>query len=196
MAIRALETDDLQKVREILSEHTLREYTENATTHVEEHLDDEDYINIVFEQDGDVVGFGTCIVYGSDTVPSEFDIRHPSIVRYPRGTLGLLKYGYVKEELTGQGIGTQIVRELTKRAIDTHDIDALFAETWVKPNKKSSDQLLEKLGFTQAYRADDYYADYDEQASGECTGCGNQIDDCACSGAIYMHEEPNTLLDD
>ena len=71
-----------------------------------------------------------------------------------------------------------------------YGITAALYEYWVMQNHTSSDELLEKLGFTLKWYTNDYYAEYKQSMSGVCGGCDRQLSNRQCRRAIYLHRSP------
>jgi len=190
-SVRRLRNSDIDSVRRILRQHTEEDWWSDAIDRIRQWLPDPECLCLAVESaDGAVVAFAVGIVYPRDTPPKEFAVTDPGDVNYPDGPLLLLKHNYVDGEYHGQGIGTRLVRERVRWAVAEYEISAAFCECWVMDKYTSSDELLEKLGFTQEWYADDYYEAYNQSTSGVCSGCDRQLSNCQCGGAIYVHRTP------
>lgn len=190
-SVRELKQTDMPAVRNIFQQFTEKAWWGDAIDRIRRWISDPECICIAVESaDNTVIAFAVGIVYQSDTTPDEFAVTSPGKVDYPDGPLLLLKHNYVHEEYHGQGIGTQLIRYRVRWAIAEYEITAVFCECWVKEKYTSSDELLEKLEFTEAWYDDDYYEEYNQSTSGVCSGCEQRLSNCQCGGAIYLHRNP------
>lgn len=193
-SIRRLQTSDIPEVRNILQQHTEEEVWSDAIKEIRQWILDQKCLCLTAESaDNSVVAFAVGIVYPYDTSREDFAVTNPGEVNYPDGPLLLLKHNYVDEDYHGQGIGTRLIRERVRWAVTEYEISAVFCECWVMQKHTSSDELLEKLGFTQEWYADDYYEEYNRSTSGVCSGCDQKLSNCQCGGAIYLHQNPTGI---
>lgn len=197
MHLRLVGYSDEHRLEEIISQHTSSGYTEKTTDAIIMGIENPYIISFVAVDDDDVAqGVGSITIYPEDTDSAEYDITHPEYVdTYPEGQIAVLRFGYVDKNYMQQGIGTNLCTRCIEEAVLERDIDAVMCEAWVKPETKSSDSLLERLNFTLKHKSDDYY-DQTEYAdpTESCSGCMNQLKNCNCSGAIYIHSNPGEIV--
>lgn len=197
MELRLVDYSDEKRLEEIISQHTSSGYTEKTTEAIIYGIENPYIISFVAVDDKDVAqGIGSITIYPKGTDSTEYDITHPEYIEdYPEGKLAVLRFGYVDKDYMQQGIGTALLTRCIKEAVLERDIDAVICESWVKPETKSSDSLLERLNFTCEHKSDNYY-DQTEYAdpTETCEGCMNHLKNCACSGAIYIHTKPEDII--
>lgn len=189
MTIRSVHKRDLEQIASICSHYVTDAYTEQIREAIIERHTDDSFNCFVYEESSDVVGFMASIQYMEPV--TEIEIERPEQINLPTGNGLLLKYGYVHPSYIGQGIGSQLMYELILHSIDS--IQYIFAETWIKPDKPSSDALLDDIGFTEVYRSEDYYESVESQEI--CHGCNYPLSNCHCAGAIHLSNEPTVVLE-
>jgi GNAT superfamily N-acetyltransferase len=126
----------------------------------------------VGEHDGIVAGVGMLErIDGTD--PDAFVGRPPLSIH---GATGLAKNFYIQDPFRGNGIGSALMATLLDTA-DDHDLDAVVAEAWIRPDTRDATQLLDKYDFIPVHRSTEYW-----------TSCSihDSIEECDCEGALYM----------
>lgn len=189
MTIRTACKDDLDRIESISEPYVMDSYRDQITNTIVNRTTDDTFTCYVYENaDSVVVGFMASILYKEPV--TDIEIKRPGQIDLPAGNGLLVKYGYIDPAYVGRGIGSRLMYELISAAVDT--IQYIFAETWIKPDKPSSDALLNNIGFTEVYRSESYYGTVDSQEL--CHGCERPLSECRCAGAIHLAEEPKTVL--
>lgn len=126
-----------------------------------------------------IVGFGIVHVFPPAGVEDYFPV---DTAGFPVGEENAVIHAVgVTEDWEGRGVGSAVLYYLIDLVRETHDVDAMFGNAWLRDHTTDSGVLFEKHGFERLTTVENSF----QQSDGErtCPDCSPEL--CTCSSAIY-----------
>jgi L-amino acid N-acyltransferase YncA len=182
MNIRRIKDSDYNRIHNILEQHLTKEDVKRNIESVQKQN------TFVYLQNKNILGFLSYTINEKNEPLDNNVFNGYGII--PLEKYSVIQSGYVDSNRTGEGIGRKLAKYIIDKCINK-DINLFYTETWIKPERKDSSNLLDKYTSASKVReSEDHFSEWKENASSKelqrvCPGCFNHNKNCKCRGAIY-----------
>lgn len=91
---------------------------------------------------------------------------------------GLLEMGYVRQDATGQGVGSRLLDRVESIGVD-HGVDCLLSDSWFHGGPDSPERFFGRHGYKTVHR------DPFDRPAEECPKCNG---DCVCAAGLVVRQ--------
>jgi len=150
----------------------------------------ENTLDLVFDSDASaeaivatkgesVIGFAVVLFLTAEGVETYFQGAKPN---YPIGEINAVFHALaVSEKWERRGIGSELMRQRLCIAHSVSNINAAFANVWLRPHTVDASVLFEKYGFERLETVNEAFSS--TPGKRECPDC--EPNNCSCASAVY-----------